>query len=140
MRGLKFQHTTNSKILFKQCNSSSPNGLLRARGIIVLVESNQLVKKISRLNIFRKLKLDINPFLLPKYYKNGGRISLVVGYNIEPTSSSTNQNAALMIDHQFWILLNYFIQYFETHCLSSSGCYKLWLCETSALQFTRKSL
>ena len=35
---------------------------MRARGIIVLVKSNWLVKKISRLNIFRKLKLDINPF------------------------------------------------------------------------------
>ena len=35
---------------------------MRARGIIVLVKSNYLVKKISRLNIFRKLKLDINPF------------------------------------------------------------------------------
>ena len=30
----------------------------------------QLVgQKISRLNIFRKLKLDINIFLLPKHYK-----------------------------------------------------------------------
>ena len=27
------------------------------------------------------------------------RFSLLVGYNIQPTSSSTNQNAALMIDH-----------------------------------------
>ena len=36
---------------------------MRARGIIFLVKSNELVKKISRLNIFRKLKLDINPFL-----------------------------------------------------------------------------
>ena len=35
---------------------------MRARGIIVLVKSNYLVKKISRLNIFRKLKLDMNPF------------------------------------------------------------------------------
>ena len=26
-------------------------------------------------------------------------LSLLVGYNIWPTSSSTNQNAALMIDH-----------------------------------------
>ena len=55
---------------------------MRARGIIVLVKFNQLVKKISRLNIFRKLKLDINPFLPPKHYKSGGRFSLVVGYNI----------------------------------------------------------
>ena len=36
---------------------------MRARGIIVLVKSNWLVKKISRLNIFRKLKLEINPIL-----------------------------------------------------------------------------
>ena len=43
----------------------------------------QLVgQKISRLNIFRKLKLDINPFLPPKHYKYGGRFSLLVGYNI----------------------------------------------------------
>ena len=54
----------------------------RARGIIVLVKSNWLGKKISRLNIFRKLKLDINPFLPPKHHKHGGRFSLLVGYNI----------------------------------------------------------
>ena len=39
-------------------------------------------KKISRLNIFPKLKLDFNPFLPPKHYKYGGRFSLLVGYNI----------------------------------------------------------
>ena len=49
---------------------------MRARGIIVLVRS----KKISRLNIFPKLKLDINPILPPKRYKYGGRFSLLVGY------------------------------------------------------------
>ena len=37
---------------------------------------------MSRLNIFPKLKLDINPFLPPKHYKYGGRFSLQVGYNI----------------------------------------------------------
>ena len=55
---------------------------MRARGIIVLVKSNYLVKKISRLNIFRKLKLDFNPFLPPKRYKYGGHFSLLVGYKI----------------------------------------------------------
>ena len=45
---------------------------MRARGIIVLIKSNQLVQKISRLNIFRKLKLDINPLLPPKHCKYGG--------------------------------------------------------------------
>ena len=75
---------------------------MRARGIIVFVTSNLLVKEISRLNIFRKLKLDINPFLQPKHCKYGGRFSLQVGYNIYPAtvcSSSNSQNAALMIDH-----------------------------------------
>ena len=36
---------------------------IRARGITVLVKCNKLLKKISRLNIFRKLKPDINPIL-----------------------------------------------------------------------------
>ena len=55
---------------------------MRARGIIVLVKSNQLVKKISILNIFHKLKLDFNPFLPLKQYKYGGPFSPLVGYNI----------------------------------------------------------
>ena len=55
---------------------------MRARGIIVLVRSNWLVKKISRLNIFHKLKLGMNPFLPPKHYKYVGRFLLLVGYNI----------------------------------------------------------
>ena len=36
---------------------------MRARGIIFLVKPNELIKKISRGNIFRKLKLDFNPLL-----------------------------------------------------------------------------
>ena len=55
---------------------------VRVRGIIGLVKSSQLVKKMSRLNIFPKLKLDINSFLPPKHYKYGRRFSLLVGYNI----------------------------------------------------------
>ena len=55
---------------------------MRARGIIVLVKSNWLVKKISRQNVLRELKLDFNPFLPPKHYKYGGRFSLLVGYYI----------------------------------------------------------
>ena len=54
---------------------------MNARGIIVWVKSNQLVKKISRLNIFRKWKLDLNPLPL-KHYKYDGRFSLLVGYNM----------------------------------------------------------
>ena len=42
----------------------------------------QLVGQKKYRNIFRKLKLDFNPFLLPKHYKCGGRCSLLVGYNI----------------------------------------------------------
>ena len=90
-------------------NSSSPNGLSQqpmrlqaewafdaeaiwARGIIVLVKSNQLVKTISRQNIFRQLKLELITFLPPKRCKYCGCFSLLVGYNIQPSSSSTNQN------------------------------------------------
>ena len=39
-------------------------------------------QKLSRLTIFRKLKLDINPFLPPKHCKYGERFSLLVGYTI----------------------------------------------------------
>ena len=35
-------------------------------------------------------------------------------------------------------VLYHFVQYLERHCLSSSGCYKLWLSETSSLQFQQK--
>ena len=67
-----------------------------ARGIIVLVKSNYVVgQKISRQNNFSQLKLDFNPFLPPK----SRRFALLVGYKIQPSSSSTNQNAALMIEH-----------------------------------------
>ena len=55
---------------------------MTARGIIVSVKSNKLVKKILRLNIFYKLKLGMNPCLPPKRYKHGGCFSLLVGYNI----------------------------------------------------------
>ena len=63
---------------------------MRARGIMVLVKSNYLVKKISRLHIFRKLKLDINPLF---------RQNITNMAALFATSSTTNQNAALMIDH-----------------------------------------
>ena len=55
----------------------------RARGIIVKFSKIRLVgPKNIETNIFRKLKLDINPFLPPKHYKYGRRFSLLVGYNI----------------------------------------------------------
>ena len=40
--------------------------------------------KISRLNIFRKLKLDINPLLPPKHCKYGGafRYSWAITYSL----------------------------------------------------------
>ena len=50
---------------------------VRARGIIVLVKSNWLVKKISRQNIFRWLKLDFNCC----FGFQSRRFSLLVGYN-----------------------------------------------------------
>ena len=42
-----------------------------------------------------ELKLEFNPFLQPKIRRS----SLLVGYNIQPSSSSANQKAALIIDH-----------------------------------------
>ena len=54
------------------------SGAIRARGIIVLVKSNWLVKNIENRKKFSYLKLDFNPFLPPK----SRRFSLLVGYNI----------------------------------------------------------
>ena len=54
---------------------------MKVRGIIVLVKPNKLAKNIEK-NLLRLLKLDFNPFLPPKYYKYGGRFSLLLGYNI----------------------------------------------------------
>ena len=93
--------------------SSSPNGLsqqpmtskaewaigsdaMRARGIIVLIKFNQSVKNIQTKQLQVQLKLDFNHFLPPK----SRRFSLLVDYNIQPSSSSTNQNAAFVINHQ----------------------------------------
>ena len=67
---------------------------MRARVIIVLVKSNQLVKNIERIK--NNLKQDFNPFLSP----NIKRFSILLGYYIQPSSSSANQNAALIIVHQ----------------------------------------
>ena len=53
---------------------------MRARGIIVLIKSNQLVQKISRLNIFRKLKLKHCKYA--KTLQIWRSLSLLVGYNI----------------------------------------------------------
>ena len=60
-------------------------------------KSNQLIKKILRQYILRQLKLDLNLCLLPKHCKYG---RLLVGYNMQSSSSSTNRNVALIIDHQ----------------------------------------
>ena len=60
----------------------------------------QLVgQKNIETNIFHQLKLDFNPFLPPKHYNYSRRFSLLECYNIKPSSSFTNQNAVLIIDH-----------------------------------------
>ena len=78
--------------------SSSPNGLLTQspwgweEWVIVLVKSNYL-----RQNNYSWLKLDFfNPFFLPPKSQHS---SLLVGYNILPCSSSSNQHAALIVHH-----------------------------------------
>ena len=36
----------------------------------------------SKIQLVGEKKLDINPFLLPKHYKYGGRFLLLAGYNM----------------------------------------------------------
>ena len=69
---------------------------MRARGIIVLAKSNQLVQKNIETKHLSQVKAGHQSFFAAKTLQ----ISLLVGYNIQPTSSSTNQTAALIIDHQ----------------------------------------
>ena len=85
-----------SESIAHEAECRRPNGLLtqRPRGIIVLI------KKISRQNIFRNLRQTLILFCGAKHNKCGGRFSLLVGYNKQPSSSLTNQNAALMREHQ----------------------------------------
>ena len=53
----------------------------------------------------------LKPFLPPKHYKYGGHFSLLEGHKIWPTSSSTNQNGAMIIDHYLdFTKLGYLIQ------------------------------
>ena len=92
--------------------STTPNGLrvnsprgLRPNGLLLRGHEGernncfskiQLVsQKISSQNNFSWLTLDFNLF----WPRKSRPFSLLVGYNIEPRSSSTNQNAALMIDN-----------------------------------------
>ena len=73
---------------------------MRVRGIIVLVKSNQLVKNIEAKQL-QLAKRDSWRFSRHCFGFQSRRFSLLVGYNIQPSSSSTSQNAALIIDHQF---------------------------------------
>ena len=56
-------------------------------------------KKIEKKLALVKARLTLNPFLSTKHCKYGRQSSLLVGYTIQPSSSSTNQNIALIIDH-----------------------------------------
>ena len=57
--------------------------------------STEKYKRYINILLLLLLKLDVNPFLPPKIR----RFSLLVGHTIYPSSSSTNQNAALIIDY-----------------------------------------
>ena len=49
---------------------------MRLKGYSEAMKKSKLVgQKISRLNIFHKLKLGLNPLLPPKLYKYGGALS-----------------------------------------------------------------
>ena len=71
--------------------------LERRHKSITVLKPYFLPKRLhSTKGYFIKAIVDFNPFLPPK----SPRFSLLVSYNIQPSSSSTNQNAALIIDHQ----------------------------------------
>ena len=68
---------------------------MRVRGNNNCFSKIQLAgQKYREKKIFSQLKLDFNPFLPPK----SPHVLLLVGNNIKPSSSSTNQNAALIMD------------------------------------------
>ena len=81
---------------------------MRTRRIIVLVKSNQLVKNIETKHL-QVAKRDSAAIVL--VFKAGAFRCL------QPSSSSTNQNAALIIDHQF-DFTKYFYSLFQhrLHC------------------------
>ena len=54
-------------------------------------------KNIDKTSFSSKARFKL--FLAAKHYKRGQWFSLLVGYCIKPRNSSTNQNAALIIEH-----------------------------------------
>ena len=70
---------------------------MRARGIIVLVKSNQLVKNIETKQL-QLAKRDSAAIVL--VFKAGAFRYWYIGCNIQPSSSSTIKNAALIRDRQ----------------------------------------
>ena len=98
--GAVVYYTCTYTVIFSRMGSESiaaswaiDSEAMRAKGIIVLVKSNQLVK-----NIETKTTLASKTRFSRRCFDFQSRcFSLLVGYNTQPTSSSTNQNAALII-------------------------------------------
>ena len=78
---------------------ATDSGAMRARGITVLVKSNY--RNWSKKNVETKHLSLIKARLF-------GRFSLLMGHNIQPTSSSNNQNAALIIDQSLDFTNNFY--------------------------------
>ena len=97
--------------------------------IIVLAKSSQLVEKVSREHIFRYLKVDKRRFSRHCFGFHSRRFSLLVDYNIQPSSSSTNQNGVLKIDHQLD-----FTKYISTYTYACICTYIFSLCNISFTQ------
>ena len=66
--------------------------------MIVLVKSNQLVKNIETKQLQLEKRDSVETVLVFKAGAFRYQLSLV-GYNIQASNSSTNQNTALIIDH-----------------------------------------
>ena len=68
---------------------------MRARGIIFFSKIQQVGKKYrDRTTLTSETRFSRHCFGF-----QSRRFSVIVGYNIKPSSSSTNQKAALIIDH-----------------------------------------
>ena len=90
-----YSHLPNMASTFWLASWATDSEPIRAREITVLVKSNQLVKKHRD-----KTTLASQSQTLILFAAKSRPFSLLVSYNTQPSSSSTNQKAALIIDHQ----------------------------------------
>ena len=72
---------------------------IRVRGVIFLVKIRLVHQKNIKTKLLSLVKARQNAIQPPLFWFSKLAVLLLVGYNIYPSSSSANQNAALIIDH-----------------------------------------